>query len=165
MITMDGDWFAEKLQDELKCLDLRLHLQIRRQRDKNKSNHLEEFLDFVLSEEEISRLLTPQHVNIYGRELDEASEPDCLPSINTLAKVETVIRERRTATLQKHVFLSLPDISRIFHLTSFEEQCLIICLASELDRKYEKIYAFLQDDIHLKSPAVGLVSWLVSPVV
>jgi hypothetical protein len=51
----------------------------------------------------------------------------------------------------------LPILAQLFHLTRFEEQCLILCLAPELDRKYEKLYAYLQDDVTCKKPSVDLV--------
>lgn len=36
------------------------------------------------------------------------------------------------------------------HLNDFETMCVFICLAPEIKRKYEKIYAYLQDDMTCK---------------
>ena len=41
-------------------------------------------------------------------------------------------------------------------LTSFEQDLLLLCLALELDRGYERIYAYLQDDITARQPTAGL---------
>jgi hypothetical protein len=49
------------------------------------------------------------------------------------------------------------SVTQLFHLTRVEEQCLLICLAPELDRKYEKLYAYLQDDVTRKKPSADLV--------
>jgi len=38
-----------------------------------------------------------------------------------------------------------------------EVDTLLICLAPELDKKYEKLYAYLQDDITCKMPSIALV--------
>lgn len=44
-----------------------------------------------------------------------------------------------------------------FGLSSFECDILLIAFAIEVDRKYEKIYSFLNDDIAAKRPTSGLV--------
>ncbi len=51
----------------------------------------------------------------------------------------------------------MPQLAHIFGLTPFELQIVIICLAPELQRKYDKLYAYLQDDITRKKPSVDLV--------
>jgi len=43
-----------------------------------------------------------------------------------------------------------------FHLSSFDADILLIALAPELDLRYERIYAYLQDDITRKRPTVEL---------
>ncbi|NLX90540.1 MAG: hypothetical protein GXZ07_02950 [Firmicutes bacterium] len=43
-------------------------------------------------------------------------------------------------------------------------ECILICLAVELDRKYEKLYSFLQDDVTCKLPTVGLILDLLCPM-
>ena len=40
---------------------------------------------------------------------------------------------------------------------------LLICLASELDLRYERLYAYLQDDVTRKQPSVDLVLNLLCP--
>lgn len=51
----------------------------------------------------------------------------------------------------------MPHLSEIFHLDDFETQCLIICLAAEIDCSYEKFYAYLQNDVNKRAPGIGLV--------
>ncbi len=46
-------------------------------------------------------------------------------------------------------------------LTSFEQDLLLLCLALEIDRGYERIYAYLQDDITARQPTVGLAMELL----
>ncbi|HEY7313295.1 MAG TPA: ATP-binding protein [Gemmataceae bacterium] len=49
-----------------------------------------------------------------------------------------------------------------FGLTTFDLQLLMIALAPELDLRYERIYAFLQDDVSRKRPTVDLALNLLS---
>lgn len=153
----------EHLADELRCLDLRIHHQVIKQRNKGQSNPLNQFRGLVLSEEEINGLLAQQVGQFYDEKLDESSDPELLAINRALAELETGIRERHTANLHQSISLPFFNLSRIFHLTPLEEQCLIICLAPELDNKYEKLYAYLHDDITRKKPTIGLVLDLLCP--
>jgi hypothetical protein len=47
-------------------------------------------------------------------------------------------------------------IANSFHLSSFEADVLLLALASEIDLRYEKIFAYLQDDVTRKRPTVEL---------
>lgn len=80
------------------------------------------------------------------------------------AKVRAEVRrardriDRRIAcSLDRNVFLALPRLSQLFGLSAFERHALLICLAPELRRKYDRLYAYLQDDITRKKPSVELV--------
>src|SRR5262249_6833058 len=53
-------------------------------------------------------------------------------------------------------YLPLVRLAHLCQLTTFEVQCLVICAAPELDRRYEKLYGYLQDDVTRKRPGVGL---------
>ncbi|MEN6325584.1 MAG: ATP-binding protein [Syntrophomonas sp.] len=75
--------------------------------------------------------------------------------------IQAGISKRRELSRQKGIFLALSHLSEVFGLDPFEEQCIFISLAPELDRKYEKLFAYLQDDINLKFPTVDLVQRLL----
>ena len=57
----------------------------------------------------------------------------------------------------EQVQLSLPRLAQLFGLTPFEEQCALICLAPEVDRRYERLYAYLHDDVTRKKASVDLI--------
>lgn len=44
---------------------------------------------------------------------------------------------------QESVFLPLPYLARLFELTAMEEKMILICLAIEVDRKYEAAFELL----------------------
>jgi hypothetical protein len=67
------------------------------------------------------------------------------------------IDERVAESLRQGVPLGLPRIARLFDLSPFEVQAILICLAPELRRRYDRIYAYLQDDIARQRPSVNLV--------
>lgn len=50
-----------------------------------------------------------------------------------------------------------------FGLSPFELDVVLIALAPELDLRYEKLYAYLQDDVTRRRPAVDLVLRLLCP--
>ena len=148
----------EHLSDEFRHLDLLISCRLPEQGAAAASAiPLQEFKGLVLTEEEIRRLL--------GDPLDRSpsgahGDADDLPTRHlqaALGHVSSHIQARRAASLQNGVYLPLSYLAQLFQLTAFEEQCLLICLAPELDRKYEKLYAYLQDDVTRKKPSVDLV--------
>ncbi len=50
----------------------------------------------------------------------------------------------------------LAHIVNALHLPLIDQYILLIALAPELDRRYERIYAYLQDDVSLRRPTVNL---------
>ena len=149
----------EHLSDELRRLDLLISCRLPEQGEVAASAiPLQEFKGLVLTEEEIRRLL--------GDPLDTSS--------SAMRIKTTMIRRRgnfkRPSSMcpptfkrgapracRTGIYLPLSYLAQLFQLTAFEEQCLLVCLAPELDRKYEKLYAYLQDDVTRKKPSVDLV--------
>jgi SpoVK/Ycf46/Vps4 family AAA+-type ATPase len=64
-------------------------------------------------------------------------------------------------TLVQGKKLRLHTLCELFNLTPFEIDILLICLAPELDIRYEKLYSYLQDDVTRKRPTVDLVMKLL----
>jgi hypothetical protein len=58
--------------------------------------------------------------------------------------------------------LPLDHLSRSLRLTPFEEETLVICAAPEIDRAYERIYAYVLDDLNRRLPCVDLLCSLTS---
>jgi hypothetical protein len=146
----------EHLSDELRWLDQLLHLRLTGRRGQTGADPLDSFKGLVLSEQEILRLLAhgaPPAVSS-PRDPGEAGLRAAAEALDELA---LRIARRRDASTRQGVDLTLSRLSRIFHLSPFEERCILLCLAPEVDRKYEKLYAYLQDDVTRRKPTVGLV--------
>ncbi len=140
------------IKDKLKWLDLLLQFQMSRHNFTEQENTLKQFRGLVISKEEINRLLNFPKTAGADRE-----NPEVEFLAKELLQLEELIRQKTARSLQNGIFLSLSYLVKVFQLTPFEENCIVLCLAPELDRKYEKIYAFLQDDITRKKPSVDLV--------
>jgi AAA+ superfamily predicted ATPase len=147
----------EHLSDEFRRLDLLICSRLPEQPDGTPATPLQQFKGLVLTEEEIRGLLgNPLGPSSY----DADQNADDLPNQDLQAALNHVsshIQGRLTASLDTGIYLPLPYLAQLFNLTTFEEQCLLICLAPELDRKYEKLYAYLQNDVTRKKPSVDVV--------
>ena len=65
---------------------------------------------------------------------------------------------------QRGIRLRLDDLETFFDLSPLENDIFLICLAPEFDPLYERIYAYLQDDVTKRQPNVDLVSRILGPL-
>jgi AAA+ superfamily predicted ATPase len=54
-------------------------------------------------------------------------------------------------------------LRQVFDLSPFDVDVLLVALAPELDLRYERLYAYLQDDVSKKRPTIDLVLNLLCP--
>lgn len=142
---------SEHLADELRRLDLLIQLRVTlfrrklREAQEAASSH-----PTYISHGEVDWLLR--------QEEDFApNEPEVQKIRKQLEVMQRHIHAKVSRTLEQGIFLALPQLAHLFGLSPFELQAVIICLAPELRRKYDKLYAYLQDDITRKRPSVDLV--------
>ena len=83
-------------------------------------------------------------------ELDEAGHEEA-------KRLAGEIGARSAAGLDRGAFLRLVVLARLFGLTRFDVDVIVICLAPEIDRRYERLYAHLRDDVTARAPTVELV--------
>ena len=50
----------------------------------------------------------------------------------------------------------LRRVTELFELDTFEREVLLVCLAPDVDLRYERLYAYLQDDVSRRRPTVDL---------
>ena len=58
--------------------------------------------------------------------------------------------------------LPLDRIAEALELSEFEQEAILLCAAVELDRSYERIYAYILDDLNRRYPCVELLSNLTA---
>ncbi|MGH3926313.1 MAG: hypothetical protein ACRDTT_26190, partial [Pseudonocardiaceae bacterium] len=67
------------------------------------------------------------------------------------------IAERVAGSVRQGVYLRLPALAELFHLAPFDVDVVVMCLAPEIDRRYERLYGYLHDDITRRAPTVDLI--------
>ena len=110
--------------------------------------------------------VTNQNIYISDQEVDwllqrDALSSDDLPDLAELDKqieeLDKSITQAVAQSLEQGVVLPLVQLAQLFRLSGFDVEVLIVCLAPELRRKYDRLYAYLQDDISRKRPSVDLI--------
>jgi MoxR-like ATPase len=72
------------------------------------------------------------------------------------------IDRRIRASAAAGIALALPRLAELFALDDLERDALLVCLAPELDAKYDRLYAYLQDDITRRRPSLALLMDLLA---
>jgi AAA+ superfamily predicted ATPase len=151
---------GEQIADELRWLDLQLQALILDRRREPSVDPLAPFKGLVISDAEVARLLATHAGATSSDDGNTAVESRRLRQ--EADRLDAEIETRRVATIaaagpQPTPHVSLLHLARQFRLTRFEERCVLICLAPELDLKYQTLYAYAQDDVTRLKPSVGLV--------
>ena len=141
------------LQDELRHLDLLLALRAaafrREMAGRTPSG------PFVIDHGEIDRLLVAG-----SRAEDPEQDADLHETARTF---HALVRAKARRSADEGISLTLPRLGRLFGLDEPAQQVLIACLAPDLDDRYERIYAYLQDDVTRRRPTGSLVLQLLAP--
>lgn len=148
------DSSLEHLMAELKRVDMRLRLQVERVRQRLGKPGGDEFRGLYISEEEIDGLVAGG-CSVEGN--DDLPDLGGSPLAVHLRQLEDEVRERRAESLRSGVTLRLHELGERFGLSDFEVDTLLICLLPEIDSRYERLYAYLHDDVTRKRPSVNLV--------
>ncbi len=144
----------EHLMAELERIDVRLRLQIKRVRLQAEQPTDDQFRGLYISEEEIDTLVAGSPVaqaDASGSDLSNS------PEAIDLLRLEEEIAEKKAASLASGMNLPLCELATNFGLSDFEVDTLLICLLPEIDTRYERLYAYLHDDVTRKNPSVNLV--------
>jgi hypothetical protein len=153
LVSVDGylnSW--EHISDEFRRIDTKIYIRLLMQQGGDMNQAM--FKGLVVSEEEVLKLLTHDDSSNTSRE-------DIRLLVEQLHILESEIQRKLAWSQQQGIVLPMVHLSQVFKLTPFEEQTLFLCLAVELDRKYEKLYAFIQDDVTCKYPTADLAMKLI----
>ncbi len=144
----------EHLFDLLKRVDLLIQREIVVFRRGRTANGEWDRLAAITDDEVATLLRSEKTEEISAEEID---------LLERLARLDGEIKERVSATTAAGNPLPLPALSRIFRLSPLETELLVIALAPELDRRYERLFGYLHDDMTRKLPSVGLALSLCCP--
>jgi hypothetical protein len=138
----------QHILEDLKRIDLMIQLQVLKIRCKKED--VDGFQGLYVSDEEINAILDDTYPTT-----DEDQHIQTL--IERIAELEQEIETKKVESLRRGITLTLPLLANIFGLTPFELDVILICLAPELDTKYERLYAYLHNDATKKQPSVDLI--------
>src|SRR5215472_3543884 len=148
------DAFENSLQHllaELERIDLLIAAQVARARQLYTND--EQFRGLYISEEEVNALLK-QPVGFPRWARGQIALGDLAANLENISRQ---INDRKQLSVQRGIELRLHSLQHLFGLSSFEIDALLVCFAVEADLRYERLYAYLQDDVTKKRPSVDLV--------
>jgi hypothetical protein len=159
---MDG--FADSSQHllaELERIDLLIQDQVAQVRRLQIDD--EQFRGLYISEQELDALLKQP----IGRPhwFHATHDSGAIYQKVDHQKLKEQLAHRKQVTREQGIELRLDTLQRLFRLNDFECDVVLICLAIELDLRYERVYAYLQDDVTKKKPAVDLVLNILQPTI
>lgn len=144
----------EHLCEEMKRLDLLIRLKLIEQESTDVSS--DRFKGLFLSKEEIEALVSEGPFDD-AEDKSGASSSLSRAVIRSLESLKSQIDNKTALSLKAGIYLALPRVYEIFDLTPFEALCVMVCLAPEIDRKYDSLFAYLQNDITRKKPSIDLL--------
>ena len=154
---MSKDFYATSIQHllaELKRIDVLIitEIEISRQQLPPDANMIKMY---GVSDDEIDALIresidTPDNNIKHPYQLNERV-------VQFLEKQKNDIVARRSESIARNIPLRLERLRELYALSPDEFDILLISLAPEIDNKYQRFFAYLQDDRTQIKPSVDLV--------
>jgi SpoVK/Ycf46/Vps4 family AAA+-type ATPase len=158
-------WSQEHLYACLARLDLLIQREVWRWRHINSPavQGADEFRGLYVSDAEVDAVLSGVYPGS-DQVARHASGEDVEASFaEAIARAQEAIAAREAAAQSQGVALRLERLRAIFGLTAADVDALLVALAPETDLRYERLYAYLQDDVTRKRPSVSLILNLLHP--
>jgi len=150
--------YRQHILAELERIDLLIRLQVRRAREQHEAD---EFQGLYISEREVDEMLDrPAGLPAWAAAPVPFGHDKVQGAFERIAA--GIARYRGECTAQG-ITLCLDELARLFSLTAFEVDVLLVGLAPEIDLRYERLYSYLQDDVTKKRPSVDLALNLLCP--
>lgn len=146
----------DHIMAEINRIELKLHLKMVSFSRDNGHAKKDKFEGLYITEREIEAIIGTTRYQTK----DDSSQ---LQELNTgrisdsLRELEREICSKKKESLLRGIILRLDTLERLFELTSFDIDVLLLCLLPEIDLKYQRLYAYLQNDITQKNPTVNLM--------
>jgi hypothetical protein len=102
--------------------------------------------------------VTDEQVTILMDQLDAQPVPDCVAPALLTPEEEAAEQQVREDASAAGVTLPLDELAGRLGLTDDERHALLLCAAPELDRSYERIIAYILDDLNRRFPCVELLT-------
>ena len=145
----------EQLLAGLAYVHLRIEQALAAVRATGRDEH-DEFLGLYITDEQANALLSPGHAQ-HPWYSSNGRRDRCNHGSPDLIQARRVWRQRTAVSRERRIPMRLENLAETFHLTEFEVDILLIAVAPELDPRYERLYAYLQDDVTKKRPTIDLL--------
>ncbi len=143
----------ELVRDIMAWLDLHLYYYYAHHQWLGPSSEMKNLLGLVVTREEFEHNLTKAAQRGLPAELSPAEKEQIDLAL-------TAIRLRLEKTAEN---LPLREVFERFGLDEFERKSVVLAYLPEIDLKYTKLFAYLQDDMTRKAPGVSLCCELFLP--
>lgn len=143
------------LREELLWINHLLYEYIRTMRAVAPYHKFDKFSGFYISDEEIEHII--RHPAFLNEEVSPGLDSANIPQKTSLSGLRQKIDRKMEESLRREVYLPLAEIRQRFGLSGFEYHAMLLSLAPQVDNRYEKIYAYLQNDLSKKIPGVNLL--------
>lgn len=150
-VSAEVDLSLEHVQTELSRIDLLIRRAVQRWQLADQ-DPLDAFRGLHISAAEANSLLARPFGAHWGATASESPQ-----EVELFHQAQTQVYHQTQSLLKTAGQpLRLVQLVQTFGLNPFELDVLLICLAPTLDLRYERLYAFLQDDVTRKRPTVNL---------
>lgn len=140
---------TEHLQEELARIGVLIRLFLEKTRSEAGKDR-QDFPGMFLSEAEANSILQTVCCGSEAFLTQELKSKE-------IEALERTISTKKAESLKRGIELRLHSLSELFSLTPFETDVLLIGLAPELDERFAKLYAYLQNDLTKKQPSVRMI--------
>jgi hypothetical protein len=141
------DWATDNqayLNQELRRLRLLLQRRVLWLRRQWRHDPLQTYQAQVISEEQADWLLAGEDTQA---EMRFYCEDGAAAISRSIAELERALNGQRQHLIDAGTPAALEVLVRLFGLTAFERNVLLLCLAPDLDPAFERLYAYVQDEV------------------
>ncbi|MBI3934611.1 MAG: ATP-binding protein, partial [Acidobacteria bacterium] len=142
---------AAEVDVGLRIVERLVRLEVARMRAVGVPAAQDNYRGLYLSEEEIDALLSVPSDDGHAARTDEFE-----------AAREASHAQAQLRALTADAKGPLGRLIRLADLTPFEVGCLLLCLALDADLRFERLFAYVQDDVTKRSPRVELALRLLA---
>lgn len=136
------------LELALRRLRLLLQRRVLWLRKQWKHDPLQEYQGLVISDAHADWLLAGEDFQAEDQFYEE--DKGAVNITRSIHKFENAIADQKKALEKTGQPLALTVLAQIFGLSPFDQDVLLMCLAPELDPTFERLYAYVQDDVTRK---------------
>ena len=116
-----------------------------------------QFRGLYISDEQIDTILYASPAKAAEQDNAQPGLPEMQALGQRLAKLEQQIAAQCVAGGEAGVALPLERLAKLYSLSSFERDALLLSIAPEVDARFEALYSYAQNDVTRKRPTAGLI--------